>query len=117
LELSQRGGRFNYRGMKLNLQDATVGLLGGHQIANAAVALAALELYASAEGLTLDEEAVRRGLLQARFAGRLEVMQDRPLAVLDGAHNQEKIDALLAAVPEVFDYDRLILVLGMLEAK
>ncbi len=117
LELSQRGGRFNYRGMKLNLQDATVGLLGGHQIANAAVALAALELYASAEGLTLDEEAVRRGLLQARFAGRLEVMQDRPLAVLDGAHNQEKIDALLAAVPEVFDYERLILVLGMLEAK
>lgn len=117
LELSQEGGRLNYQGLRLNLEDATVGLLGGHQLANAAVALAALELYAEAEGQTLDEGAVREGLAGARFAGRLEVMQSEPLAVLDGAHNQEKINALLAAVPEVFDYKRLILVLGMLEAK
>jgi dihydrofolate synthase/folylpolyglutamate synthase len=47
----------------------------------------------------------------------MEVMQDDPLVVLDGAHNEEKIAALMRAMPEVFDYERLVLVLGMLEAK
>jgi dihydrofolate synthase/folylpolyglutamate synthase len=117
LELSRTGGRFTYEGLDLHLEDLTVGLLGGHQFANATAALAALELYAGAQGMTLDEGAVRAGLARARFAGRLEVMQTDPLAVLDGAHNEEKITALLEAVPQVFDYERLILVLGMLEAK
>jgi dihydrofolate synthase/folylpolyglutamate synthase len=117
LELSRTGGRFTYEGINLHLEDLTVGLLGGHQFANATAALAALELYAEARGVTLDEGAVREGLASARFAGRLEVMQTDPLAVLDGAHNEEKITALLKAVPRVFDYERLILVLGMLEAK
>lgn len=117
LELSRTGGRFTYDGIDLHLEDLTVGLLGGHQFANATVALAALELYADAQGITLDEGAVRAGLARARFAGRLEVMQTAPTAVLDGAHNEEKITALLKAVPQVFEYERLILVLGMLEAK
>jgi len=117
IELTRHGGRFTYHGLKLTLEDATVGLLGQHQLANAALALAALELYAEAQGFELDEAALRRGLANACFAGRLEVMQTNPLAVLDGAHNQEKIGALLAAIPQVFDYNRLILVLGMLEAK
>ena len=117
IELTRHGGRFTYHGLKLTLEDATVGLLGQHQLANAALALDALELYAEAQGFELDEAALRRGLANACFAGRLEVMQTNPLAVLDGAHNQEKIGALLAAIPQVFDYNRLILVLGMLEAK
>lgn len=117
LELTQHGGRFNYHGLHLHLEDARLGLLGAHQLANASVALAAMEIYADAEGLALDEAQIREGLAAARFAGRLEVTQTDPLCVLDGAHNQEKISALLAAVPSIFDYERLILVLGLLEAK
>lgn len=117
VRISQAGGWFTYHGIDLDLENVELGLLGAHQFANATAALAALEVYAAAQGATLDEAALRAGLARARFAGRLEVMQHQPLAVLDGAHNQEKIDALLAAVPQVFDYKRLIMVLGMLEAK
>lgn len=117
VSLKLSGGRFDYYGLSLNLRDAETGLIGEHQFANAASALAALETYAQLNGLTLDEDAVRAGLVDARFAGRLEVMQQEPLVVLDGAHNEEKIGALIRAIPEVFDYERLVLVLGLLEAK
>jgi len=114
---SLAGGSFSYRGLDIQLDDLRVGLLGRHQIANAAVALAALEVFCSTHGITLEEETIRRGLAKARFAGRLEIMQDQPTVVLDGAHNQEKMGALVSAIPEVFHYRRLILVLGMLETK
>lgn len=117
LEVSQHGGRFSYRGIHLQLDDLHVGLLGAHQLTNAAVALAALEAYAAGQGLALDESAIRRGLAQARFAGRLEVMQRQPMVVLDGAHNEEKVGALTAALRQLFRYRRLILVLGLLEVK
>jgi dihydrofolate synthase/folylpolyglutamate synthase len=117
LEVSRRGGRFSYRGLAVSFDDLHVGLLGAHQFANAATALAALELYAEQSGAILDEASVREGLASVRFAGRLEVMQQNPTVVLDGAHNEEKVGALVTALPEVFRYRRLILVVGMLEAK
>lgn len=117
IDVHQRGGRFSYQGLGQSLADLEIGLLGAHQFANAAVALATLELYADQRGITLTEEAIRQGLERVRFAGRLEVMQHQPMVVLDGAHNEEKMSALIAALPEVFRYKRLILVLGMLETK
>jgi dihydrofolate synthase/folylpolyglutamate synthase len=114
---SLEGGAFSYQGVDRKLDDLQIGLLGRHQVANAAVALAALEVFSSTHGIDLDEGAIRRGLAKARFAGRLEIMQNQPTVVLDGAHNQEKIGALVSAIPEVFRYRRLVLVLGMLETK
>lgn len=117
LEVGERFGRFSYRGLHVSYDDLQLGLLGAHQFANAATALAALELFAEQTGSPLDEAAVRRGLADVRFAGRIEVMQHHPTVVLDGAHNEEKVGALAAALPEIFHFSRLILVLGMLEAK
>jgi dihydrofolate synthase/folylpolyglutamate synthase len=117
ISVSQHAGRFSYRGLNMSLSDLEIGLLGAHQFANATLALAALELYADDSGINLSEEAVRKGLKQVRFAGRLEVMHHSPMVVLDGAHNEEKISALVTALPEVFRYQQLILVLGMLETK
>ena len=117
IEVSQRGGRFSYRGLHMALDDVRVGLLGAHQFANAACALAALELYMEQTGVRLSEDAIREGMAHVRFAGRIEVMQKSPTVVFDGAHNEEKVGALAAALPQVFNYRRLILVLGMLETK
>lgn len=117
LEVGEFGGRFDYDGLGVSFKDLQVGLLGAHQIANAAVALAALEICAEVCGIELDEAAIRRGLTGVRFAGRMEQVQNGPTVILDGAHNEEKVGALVAALPEVFDYERLIMVLGMLETK
>ena len=110
-------GYFSYQGLKLNLADVEVGLTGPHQLENAATALGTIEVFAQTQNIQIEEVAIRRGLAGVRFAGRVEVVQHQPIVVLDGAHNEEKMAALVATLREVFEFKRLIVVLGMLEAK
>ncbi len=49
--------------------------------------------------------------------GRLQVVAEQPLTVLDGAHNPDAARALRAAIPEVFGSRPPALVLGVLEDK
>jgi dihydrofolate synthase/folylpolyglutamate synthase len=80
----------------------TVGLLGHHQAANAAVVVAGIEQLRR-QGLVLSDEAVRHGLANVRWPARMEVLGWRPLVVLDCAHNvasaQAVIDTLRASFP------------------
>ncbi|HEX7228763.1 MAG TPA: folylpolyglutamate synthase/dihydrofolate synthase family protein [Candidatus Binatia bacterium] len=87
---------FDYIGMKQNLSDLTLGLRGRHQLANAALALAALELVN--QHFPVAETVIRQGLETVRWPGRLEVMAESPLVILDGAHNPEGVRALVDAL-------------------
>jgi dihydrofolate synthase/folylpolyglutamate synthase len=85
-------GRFDYSGLGWSLKDLSLALGGRHQKNNAALALCALEL---AQGdFPVDESAVRRGLQTTFWPGRLEVIAQRPMLILDGAHNGEGIRTL-----------------------
>jgi dihydrofolate synthase / folylpolyglutamate synthase len=84
---------FDYTGIKQRFFDLELGLIGRHQRANASVALAALEL--AREHFPVDEAVVREGLQQVRWPGRLEVMFEQPMVILDGAHNPEGVNALV----------------------
>ena len=87
--------------------DLAVRMLGAHQLDNAALAVAAMELAAERGGFALSEEAVRRGLSRAHWPGRMEVIRRQPvLTVLDGAHNVDSAQKLLAAVGEEFPAKR-----------
>jgi len=116
--LNQDGGWFDFLGLDGTRWDNLhVSLLGAHQVTNAAVALTALQAARRFADLDISEAAIRVGLTQARLPGRLEVVQRDPLVVLDGAHNPEKMERLAQALPALFTYGRLILVLGMIAAK
>jgi dihydrofolate synthase/folylpolyglutamate synthase len=85
-----------------------VGLLGGHQAANAAVALALLDALAEdadrrGARLPIDEAAIRRGFAGARWPGRLELLADAPFGrvLLDGAHNPAGARALARSLAEL----------------
>ncbi|MCA1723401.1 MAG: bifunctional folylpolyglutamate synthase/dihydrofolate synthase [Thermomicrobia bacterium] len=83
-----------------------IGLLGEHQITNAALAIAATDAL-DASGLKVPDAVIACTLPTIRIPGRLEVVSDKPTVVLDGAHNPDKMDALLAALPGYFTYQRL----------
>jgi dihydrofolate synthase / folylpolyglutamate synthase len=83
------------------LADLRVGLLGRHQAANAAVALATLEALDEAGIAAIDASAVRRGLAVVRWPGRLELLSGDPQVLLDGAHNESGVAALAAALEEL----------------
>jgi dihydrofolate synthase/folylpolyglutamate synthase len=86
-------GDFDYTGIKQNFLDLKLALRGRHQRANAAVALAALELIA--DRFPVEGNTLREALQQVRWPGRLDVMLKRPTVILDGAHNPEGVKALV----------------------
>jgi dihydrofolate synthase/folylpolyglutamate synthase len=67
-------------------------LLGGYQRENLNVALEALEVLR--QSLEIPHEALVRGLEQASWPGRFEVVQREPYIILDGAHNPHAARAL-----------------------
>lgn len=78
-----------------------LGMLGRHQAANGAVAVATLGQLQHA-GWNIDDAAIRRGLARARCAARLEILGDRPAVVLDAAHNPASVAALVEVLEEQF---------------
>ena len=86
-------------------------LLGAHQVANAATAIAVVEQLGR-KGFPVGRETVERGLGQVRWPGRLEMLRREPLVVADGAHNGDSARKLAAALRESFAYRRLVLVLA-----
>jgi dihydrofolate synthase/folylpolyglutamate synthase len=83
----------------------TLGLLGEHQAANAAVVVAAVERL-RAEGLHLPDAAVAQGLAGVHWPARLEVARRRPLVVLDCAHNVASAEALVETLETSFPAHR-----------
>jgi dihydrofolate synthase/folylpolyglutamate synthase len=86
-------------------------LLGDFQVVNAATAVAAVSLLAEA-GAAVSRAAVHGGLRSVQWQGRLEVLGHQPLLVVDSAHNGDSARKLMAALADLFDYERLIVVLG-----
>ncbi len=87
------------------------GLLGLHQIENAGMALALLDIYCQEIGRELaSNDLLAQALEESRWPGRLEVLSSEPMMILDGAHNPHAIRALLTTLQERFvDYHKEIL--------
>ena len=87
------------------------GLLGLHQIENAGMALALLDIYCQEIGQELaSNDLLAQALEETRWPGRLEVLSGDPMMILDGAHNPHAIKALLTTLQERFaDYHKEIL--------
>jgi len=90
--------------------------LGRHQAANAATAIAAIELLAE-RSTPVGADAVRRGLAAVRWPARVELVDTRPYTIIDAGHNPASMMALRDALQELLGGRRLILVFGMLATK
>jgi len=91
--------------------DLRIPLLGAHQLENACTAVAAIHVLRQ-QGVSIGEEALRRGLRNVHWPGRMEILGTRPLVVVDGAHNPYSAGRLLEALAEYLTYRRVILVYG-----
>src|SRR5262245_21897980 len=84
-------------------------LLGAHQGANAAVAVACVEQLRRA-GMHLPDASVEAGLREVDWPARLEVVGRRPWIVLDCAHNVASAEALVETLRNSFPPGRRLLV-------
>lgn len=92
-------------------------LLGEHQILNLAIVIKALEILKREYMLKISKEIIKTSLKDITWKGRLEVMRDNPLIVIDGAHNIQGITTLKKNIEKYFTYKNLYLILGILADK
>jgi dihydrofolate synthase/folylpolyglutamate synthase len=90
--------------------DLEIGLLGEHQAANAAVAIAALEQLPPC--WKVSAAAIREGLASAYCPARIEIVGRHPTTVLDVAHNVASIEALVRVMQGCFRHQERLLVLA-----
>jgi dihydrofolate synthase/folylpolyglutamate synthase len=108
---------FDYQGITSFSGAMRIAMLGRYQVDNACLALAAVECLRIA-GVSVEDSALRRGLEQTRWEGRLERVANRPDIYLDGAHNPASAEKLAEAVRDMKPaYRRTILVIGILRDK
>jgi dihydrofolate synthase / folylpolyglutamate synthase len=112
--ITAAGAEFTYQGLHTRFEHLRLPLPGQYQLANAAIALAALELLEQ-YGFQVTEAAVRDGLAQVTHPGRLEIVHTTPRFLVDIAHNPMGAQALTRALTALFTYSKLIVVIGILQ--
>ncbi len=99
-----------------NVSDIEIKMFGKHQKKNAALAKKVIEV----SGIKVNESDLRKGLLKAKWPGRLQVVNEKPFVILEGAHNVEgmkKLREFLAEYLVETKFEKKILVLGIAKDK
>jgi dihydrofolate synthase / folylpolyglutamate synthase len=104
--LHARGSHFTWGGSPVDCP-----LAGEHQVENARTAIAALVQ------LGVAPDAIRQGVAQTRWPGRLERVAANPEIVLDGAHNPASARALAAYLDRFYEPSRVWLIYGAMRDK
>lgn len=102
---------FSYEG-----ETYETGLLGSYQSQNAATALAVVDALRE-RGWDIPSEAAHRGIANASWPARFEVVASRPTFVVDGGHNPQGAVALADTVREVFPGEKVVFLVSVLADK
>ncbi len=98
------------------LRELHLSLLGSYQPENAARVLTAVELLQK-EGLNIPEGAIRKGLANAVWNARFELLLREPLVLYDGGHNPEGIAAAVGSIRTYFKDQKVNLLMGVMKDK
>jgi dihydrofolate synthase/folylpolyglutamate synthase len=98
------------------LKSLKIGLLGEHQIKNAVTAIETVSIL-SEKGYDISEDSIKKGLIRAKWPGRLEVLCKKPVLIIDGAHNFEGVQALVKFLKEYFPQKKIVFIIGILKDK
>jgi dihydrofolate synthase / folylpolyglutamate synthase len=86
-------------------------LAGEHQVANAIVAVAALET------LGVTDAAIEHGIAATRWPGRLDRVSESPEIILDGAHNPAGARALADYIQRFYAGRHVVMIYGAMRDK
>ncbi|MCG6895036.1 MAG: bifunctional folylpolyglutamate synthase/dihydrofolate synthase [Desulfobacteraceae bacterium] len=110
-------GDFHYYRKSTRWRHLRPSLQGRFQLENAALAVAVCDLLRRRGARRIDEDIVRRGLAGTRWPGRLQRVSDRPLVLLDGAHNLQAARSLAEYLRTEVHPRETTLVVGILNDK
>ncbi len=108
-------GHSGYRGPQWQFDDLPVPLHGKFQKRNAAVACAALECIQEVFPVTAAQ--VFAGLPSVIWPGRLDIVSTHPFVIVDGAHNLQAMETLMAELCLLVPDKRVIFLFGVMRDK
>jgi dihydrofolate synthase/folylpolyglutamate synthase len=111
IHFSPEGTTFRYLD-----QEYTINLLGRHQIGNAILAIQSVRVLHQS-GHPISENAIKNGLLKAKWRGRFEIIGRKPYVIIDGAHNEDAALQLKEAIQLYFADRRIIFIIGIFADK
>jgi dihydrofolate synthase / folylpolyglutamate synthase len=115
-DFTAHDGQWSYRGSGGTRHGLPIpALRGAYQLANAATALAALDVLR--DRLPVPMGAVREGLVSVELPGRLQVLPGRPVTVLDVAHNPQAAAALADSLASMGFHPQTWAVFGIMADK
>lgn len=80
-------------------------------------ALAALDMLRCNSLISITDEQIANGFAKAVNPARLELLSEKPIVLLDGAHNPNGIEALKSAIQKFLPNKYIIAITGMLADK
>jgi dihydrofolate synthase/folylpolyglutamate synthase len=88
-----------------------VPLVGDHQAINCGLALSVMDKLKS-RGLAINDLRAMEGLSKVTIPGRMEMVNQTPRVLVDGAHNAASIDALMKAIGQHIPCDSIVVIFG-----
>ncbi|MEB7459651.1 bifunctional folylpolyglutamate synthase/dihydrofolate synthase [Staphylococcus borealis] len=108
---------FTYRYKDYELETIILNMLGEHQKENASLAITALiELYEQ-DVITLDFNKMIDAIESVTWTGRIEQVKENPLMIIDGAHNNESIEALIDTIKNYYDNEKMDILFSAIKGK
>jgi dihydrofolate synthase/folylpolyglutamate synthase len=90
--------------------------IGCYQPINIAVSIAAIEVLQQ-QGVFIRKESILKGMKKMKHPGRMHILREQPLIIVDGAHNPAAIKLVVHSITTLFSYDRFILIFGVMKDK
>lgn len=109
---SREGQTFTYK----DSGQLHISLLGENQLKNTALVLEILEILKK-RGWNISWDAVSRGLAEARWPARFEIVSRNPWFVVDGGHNPQGAETAAGNLKNYFPKMHTILLVGVLQDK
>jgi dihydrofolate synthase/folylpolyglutamate synthase len=91
-------------------------MIGEHQVKNACLAIEAA-IILQEKGWPITLENIKNGLKQSKWPGRMEKISHSPLIIIDGAHNEQGVDALSHNLEKLFPDKKLTFIVGIMKDK
>src|SRR3954452_9064690 len=88
-----------------------VPLMGEHQAINCGLALAVIDKL-KGRGFPINDSKAKEGLAKTTIPGRMEIINQTPKVIVDGAHNAASIDAMMRAIGQHVPYDSMVVIFG-----
>lgn len=112
-----KGNRIDYMFQDIVIKDIKPSLLGKRQFFNLSAAITAFMLFARRNNIKIDTTQIKEAAENTYLPGRMQIISENPVIILDGAHNEEAIVETFKEISQLYPNKKIITVYSGMKDK